>query len=70
MKAFVAITVANEIDGRFSIVRVEKAMVNRDKMQEWSATRPGQWREAIRQDSVVIDCHCQLRIIEVEVEDN
>ncbi len=70
MKAFVALTVASEIDGRATVVRVDKATTSREKMEVWASAQKGQWREAVRQDGVVLDCHCQLRIIEVDVEDN
>jgi hypothetical protein len=83
MKAFVALTVANEIDGHNTVVRADKASANRGKLEEWLRSRPPTWREQIRMGSPpqqgfnmgvqptqqVMDCLCQTNIIEIEVED-
>jgi len=83
MKAFVALTVANEIDGRNTVVRADKASAVRSQLEEWLKTRQLTWRETIRTgpqpqpglnvglqpQGAVMDCLCQTHIIEIEVED-
>lgn len=82
MKAYVALTVANEIDGRNTIVRADKATTDRTVLEEWLRTRQVTWRETIRTgpqpqpglnmgiqpQGQVMDCLCQTHIIEIEVE--
>ncbi len=84
MKAFVALTVANEIDGQNTVVRADKASTQRSKIEEWLRGRQPTWREQIRIGTPpqqgynmgiqpplqVMDCVCQTHIIEIEVEDN
>jgi hypothetical protein len=82
MRAYVALTVANEIDGRNTIVRADKASTDRTVLEEWLRQRPNSWRETIRSgpapqpglnmgiqpQAQIMDCLCQTHIIEIEVE--
>jgi len=83
MKAFVALTVATEIDGHNTVVRADKASAQRPKLEEWLRSRPNSWRETIKTgqpvqqgynvglqpQGMIMDCFCQTHIIEIEVED-
>lgn len=68
MKAYIALTVANEIDGNNTVVRVDKASTNRASLEEWASQRNASWREKIKNQNMVLDCVCQMNIIEVEIE--
>ena len=85
MKAYVALTIATEIDGRATVVRADKASSSREKLEEWMKSRHSSWREQIKlgpppqqqgfnaglqPQQTIIDCVCQTQVIEVEVEDN
>lgn len=84
MKAYVALTIANEIDGRATVVRADKASVSREKLEEWMRSRQTSWREQIRlgpppqqgfnvgnqPPQTIIDCVCQTQVIEIEVDEN
>lgn len=83
MKVYVALTVASEIDGTNTIVRADKASVQRQNLELWLSTRPNTWQEKIRTSTgpqqgynlglqsqgIIMDCICQTNIIEIEVED-
>lgn len=83
MKAYIALTVANEIDGHNTVVRADKASAVRDNLESWLRMQQPTWRETIRSGPppqtglnvglqppvAVMDCLCQRNIIEVEIED-
>ncbi len=84
MKAYVALTVANEIDGRNTVVRADFASKVQANVENWIRNRPATWREQIRlgpppqqglnlglqPQGAIMDCLCQLNVIEIELEDN
>ena len=84
MKAFVALTVANEIDGQNTVARAERVAPGRVKTEEGRRARPPGGRNqprpapppqraytpALQPPLQVMDCVCQTHIIEIEVEDN
>jgi len=69
MKVFAVVTVATEIEGRYTAVKFEKAFTQASKADEYVKGLSKQWREVIKQGNASIDCVCERHVHELDVEE-
>jgi len=69
MKIFAVVTVATEIEGRFTAVRFEKAFSSASKAESYVKDLAKTWREMVQMPQGHIDCMCERGVHELEVEE-
>jgi len=69
MKVFAVVTVATEIEGRFTAVRFEKAFISASKAENYVKDLAKTWREIVQMPQGNIDCMCERGVHELDVEE-
>jgi hypothetical protein len=70
MKVFAVVTVATEIDGRFTAVKFDKAFTSARKAETHAKELAKTWRETVSMPQGNIDCMCERSVIELDVEED
>jgi hypothetical protein len=69
MKIYVIINVANEIDGRLTAVKIEKAYKDKASAEKFMASNKTSYLEDLQVDSQKLKMLCERNVQEVDVED-
>ena len=69
MKVFAIVTVATEIEGRFTAVRFEKSFLQATKAQEYVSKLSSNWQETIQMGNESVACICERAVHELDVEE-
>jgi hypothetical protein len=68
-KVFVIITVANQIDGAVTLVKVEKVFSNARDAENFLAKEKTNWREMLNFNNSSFECICERGVQEADFED-
>lgn len=68
MKAFLAITVARQIEGDMIWVKVEKAHTKASEIDKYVKEKTSQYLETMNTEFGPIECQCTRSSMEVEIE--
>jgi hypothetical protein len=69
MKAFISITIGQEINGRNVVVKVDKACKDKEKIEEFIKTNKTMWNEFLEVPGGKVNFLCERHIHEIEVEE-
>jgi hypothetical protein len=70
MTVFAVVTVATEIEGRFTAVRFEKAFTSARKAELYVKDLAKTWRENVPMPQGNIDCMCERGVHELQVDED
>jgi hypothetical protein len=68
MKAFLCLTVGQEINGRNVVVRVDKASNKKEDIENFIKGGQGTWLEKLDVPGGKVDFFCERHLHEIEVE--
>jgi hypothetical protein len=69
MKAYIVVSVAMEIEGRVTAVRLEKGFKTSEAAEKYMASVPKTFADHIKTETSTINCWCERNVQEVELED-
>ncbi len=70
MNVFAVLTVATEIEGRYTAVKFEKAFLSASKAEVYVKDLAKTWRENVAMPHGNIDCMCERSVIQLDVEED
>jgi len=68
-KVFVVVTVANQVDGAATLVKVEKVFPTARDAENFLAKEKSNWREMINFNNSSLECICERGVQEADFED-
>ena len=68
-KAYVAMTIGTEVNGKNMLVRIDKASFKKENIDEFIKLNPASWVEKYKFPEGSLDCYFQRQPYEIEVED-
>lgn len=68
MKAFLAITVARQVEGDMIWVKVEKANVKASAIDEYIQKEKNQYLETMNTEFGPVECQCTRSSVEIDIE--
>lgn len=69
MKAYIVVSVAMEIEGRVTAVKLEKGFLTSEAADKYMASVPKTFADMIETPTSKISCWCERNIQEVELQD-
>jgi hypothetical protein len=70
MKVYLCITVGQELNGRNTVVRIDKASTKKEDVEQYISKNQSSWMEKIDVVGGKVDFFCERHPQEVEVENN
>jgi len=67
-KVFVVVTVANQVDGVATLVKVEKVFSTASEAEKYLANEKKNWREVITFNNSSFECICERGVQETDFE--
>lgn len=68
MKAFIVVSVATEIEGRLTAVKLEKGFSSIEAAQKYMDSVPKSYPDQIKLPTSTISCWCERNVQEIEIE--
>lgn len=68
MKVYLCVTVAQEIDGKNTMIRIDKASVKKEAIESFLANNKIIWNEKMQVAGGLVEFTCERHPQEVEVE--
>jgi hypothetical protein len=68
-KVFVVVTVANQVDGAATLVKVEKVFASAKETENYLVNEKKNWREIITFNNASLECVCERGVQEADYED-
>jgi hypothetical protein len=69
LKAYIVVNVGNEIDGRLTVVKIEKSFSSTESAQKYMNSVPRVYSEPLKTKDQTINCLFERNVHEVEIED-
>lgn len=68
LKAYIVVSVAMEIEGRLTAVKLEKGFSTSEAAQKYMSSVPKTFPDQIKTDTSTISCWCERNVQEIEIE--
>ena len=68
MKDYIVVSVAMEIEGRLTAVKLEKGFSTSEAAQKYMSSVPKTFPDQIKTDTSTISCWCERNVQEIEIE--
>ena len=68
VKVYIIVSVATEIEGRITAVKMEKGFATAEAAKKYMDSVPKSYPEQIKTETSTISCWCERNVQEIEIE--